>query len=57
MKHHTGGARSTLDTAKATAILLSHPGLIKNYILAQPIQVDADVPIILLPTTAGTGSE
>ncbi len=51
------GGGSTLDTAKATAILLSHPGPIKNYILAQPIQVDVDVPIILLPTTAGTGSE
>ncbi len=51
------GGGSTLDTAKAAAILLSHPGPIKQYILAQPIQVDVDVPIILLPTTAGTGSE
>ena len=51
------GGGSTLDTAKASAILLSHPGPIKNYILAQPIQVSVDVPIILLPTTAGTGSE
>jgi len=51
------GGGSTLDTAKAAAILLSHPGPIKNYILAQPIAVSVDVPIILLPTTAGTGSE
>ena len=51
------GGGSTLDTAKAAAILLSHPGPIKNYILAQPIEVSVDVPIILLPTTAGTGSE
>ncbi len=51
------GGGSTLDTAKATAILLSHPGPIKQYILAQPIAVSVDVPIILLPTTAGTGSE
>ena len=51
------GGGSTLDTAKAAAILLRHPGPIKNYILAQPIQVEVDVPIILLPTTAGTGSE
>ena len=51
------GGGSTLDTAKATAILLSHPGPIKNYILAQPVQMEVDVPIILLPTTAGTGSE
>ena len=51
------GGGSTLDTAKAAAILLSHPGPIKQYILAQPITMSVDVPIILLPTTAGTGSE
>lgn len=51
------GGGSTLDTAKATAILLSHPGPIKQYVLANPIQMTVDVPIILLPTTAGTGSE
>ena len=51
------GGGSTLDSAKAAAILLSHPGPIKQYILANPIQVTVDVPIILLPTTAGTGSE
>ena len=51
------GGGSTLDSAKAAAILLSHPGPIKQYILANPIQVAVDVPIILLPTTAGTGSE
>jgi len=51
------GGGSTLDTAKATAILLSHPGPIKQYILANPVQMTVDVPIILLPTTAGTGSE
>ena len=51
------GGGSTLDTAKAAAILLSHPGPIKQYILGQPIAVSVDVPIILLPTTAGTGSE
>ncbi len=51
------GGGSTIDTAKAAAILLSHPGPIKQYILAQPIFVPVDVPIILIPTTAGTGSE
>ena len=51
------GGGSTLDTAKAAAILLSHPGPIKQYVLAQPIQMSVNVPIILLPTTAGTGSE
>ncbi|MDD6189410.1 MAG: iron-containing alcohol dehydrogenase [Clostridiales bacterium] len=51
------GGGSTIDTAKATSILLSHPGPIKQYILAQPIAMDVNVPIILVPTTAGTGSE
>lgn len=51
------GGGSTLDTAKATSILLSHPGPIKQYILANPIQMQVNVPVILLPTTAGTGSE
>lgn len=51
------GGGSTLDTAKATSILLSHPGPIKQYILAQPVQMEVNVPIILIPTTAGTGSE
>ncbi len=51
------GGGSSLDTAKAASILLSHPGPIKQYVLAQPIQMSVNVPIILLPTTAGTGSE
>lgn len=51
------GGGSTIDAAKASAILFSHPGPIKQYILAQPIPMSVDVPIILVPTTAGTGSE
>ena len=51
------GGGSSIDSAKAAAILLSHPGPIKQYILAKPVYVEVDVPIILVPTTAGTGSE
>ncbi|MGI6217400.1 MAG: iron-containing alcohol dehydrogenase [Coriobacteriales bacterium] len=51
------GGGSTLDTAKATTILLEYPGPIKQYILGQPIQMDVHTPMILMPTTAGTGSE
>lgn len=51
------GGGSALDTAKATAIYMLDPGPVKRYILAQPIFVDTKVPIVLVPTTAGTGSE
>lgn len=51
------GGGSTLDTAKATSILMTNPGPIKQYILHQPIKIDTRVPVILIPTTAGTGSE
>lgn len=51
------GGGSTLDTAKATSILLEHPGPVSQYVLGQPIQMSVHTPIILMPTTAGTGSE
>jgi len=51
------GGGSSMDTAKAISILLSNPGPAKNYILANPIFVDTKAPVILVPTTAGTGSE
>ncbi len=51
------GGGSSMDTAKAISILVTNPGPAKNYILATPIYVDTKVPVILVPTTAGTGSE
>lgn len=51
------GGGSSLDTAKAISILLSKPGKAKDYVLAQPIYVDTKTPVVLVPTTAGTGSE
>ncbi|NLA87853.1 MAG: iron-containing alcohol dehydrogenase [Clostridiales bacterium] len=51
------GGGSSMDTAKAISILLSNPGKAKDYILAAPVRYDTTTPVILVPTTAGTGSE
>ena len=51
------GGGSSMDTAKAVSILLTNPGPARKYIQAKPIYVDTKVPVILVPTTAGTGSE
>jgi alcohol dehydrogenase len=49
------GGGSVLDIAKVTAIITRKPGSIKDYLgksLHKP-----EIPFILIPTTAGTGSE
>ncbi|MDR3209307.1 MAG: iron-containing alcohol dehydrogenase, partial [Oscillospiraceae bacterium] len=51
------GGGSSMDTAKAAAIYLHDPGPVRRYILAAPPTVDTRTPVILVPTTAGTGSE
>ena len=51
------GGGSSLDTAKAASILMTNPGPVRNYIQAAPLFVDTKTPLILVPTTAGTGSE
>ena len=51
------GGGSSMDAAKAVSILMTNPGPIKKYILAKPITVDTKVPVVSVPTTAGTGSE
>jgi 1,3-propanediol dehydrogenase len=51
------GGGSSMDTAKAISILLTKPGQAKDYVLAAPIFIDTKTPVILVPTTAGTGSE
>jgi 1,3-propanediol dehydrogenase len=38
-------------------MLMSDPGPFRNYILQAPIFVETKVPIVLVPTTSGTGSE
>jgi 4-hydroxybutyrate dehydrogenase len=51
------GGGSVIDTAKAVAVLAGHPGPITNY-MGKPDTITHTVgPLIVLPTTAGTGSE
>lgn len=49
------GGGSSLDTAKAVAVLAGHGGNMRDYKV--PRQVNSGLPIIAIPTTAGTGSE
>lgn len=49
------GGGSSLDTAKAVAVLAQHGGLMRDYKV--PHQVSSGLPIVAIPTTAGTGSE
>ncbi|MGH7211545.1 MAG: iron-containing alcohol dehydrogenase, partial [Acetobacteraceae bacterium] len=50
------GGGSPMDTAKAMAILATGGGKMRDYKV--PVQADrADLPVIAIPTTAGTGSE
>ncbi|HTU02082.1 MAG TPA: iron-containing alcohol dehydrogenase [Candidatus Sulfotelmatobacter sp.] len=50
------GGGSTLDTAKAAAMLLGNPGVLEDY-LGIGLVPRRGAPSILLPTTAGTGAE
>lgn len=50
------GGGSCLDIAKALAVLLTNPGKGLDYRGFDKVQV-AGVPTLLIPTTAGTGSE
>ncbi|GAB5445163.1 iron-containing alcohol dehydrogenase [Gymnodinialimonas sp.] len=49
------GGGSSLDTAKAVAVLALHGGHMRDYKV--PARPDSGLPIIAIPTTAGTGSE
>ena len=55
------GGGSSLDTGKAVRIMLSNPPPISNYYSRPGKPPEADMatlkPLILLPTTSGTGSE
>lgn len=50
------GGGSALDSTKAIALRVSHPGPIEQYIGMQLVP-SACMPTVLIPTTAGTGSE
>jgi len=49
------GGGSSIDTAKAIALLAVHGGRMRDY--KAPAAVPAGLPVIAIPTTAGTGSE
>ncbi len=54
------GGGSAIDCAKGTALAVRHPGPLKHYATIEggsPRITDACVPLIAVPTTAGTGSE
>lgn len=52
------GGGSTLDTAKAVNLLLGNPGKIVNYFAGPNTPPPKPAkPLVLVPTTAGTGSE
>lgn len=50
------GGGSAMDVAKASAVLAVNEGAVKNYVGTDLIP-NAGIPCIVLPTTAGTGSE
>jgi alcohol dehydrogenase len=50
------GGGSVIDLAKVTALLLAHGGALEDYYPLQSVPGPI-VPLIALPTTAGTGSE
>ena len=54
------GGGSAMDTAKAARILINRPGPINQYFMVPgtpPLDETGMCPIVVIPTTAGTGSE
>lgn len=53
------GGGSVLDSAKALAMLATNGGELEDYLGTSPIRMitERSLPLILVPTTAGTGSE
>jgi len=51
------GGGSAIDFAKATAVLLTNPGSVSEYLSAKREIMNRGIPVIAIPTTAGTGSE
>lgn len=50
------GGGSSLDTAKAIGLMLNNPGHIRDYVGINLVP-NPSLPVIAVPTTAGTGSE
>ncbi|WP_240376234.1 iron-containing alcohol dehydrogenase [Bacillus piscicola] len=51
------GGGSCLDTAKAVAVMATNSGDISDYMNNQKTATEKPLPLIAIPTTAGTGSE
>ncbi len=50
------GGGSPMDTAKAISLLMTNPGIINQY-FGYDMMEHPGIPLITIPTTAGTGSE
>jgi alcohol dehydrogenase class IV len=50
------GGGSAIDSAKAIALLATHQGIMRDYKVPRIIN-EQSIPVIAIPTTAGTGSE
>lgn len=50
------GGGSAIDSAKAIAVLASHGGTIRDHAVPNDV-ASARIPVVAIPTTAGTGSE
>lgn len=51
------GGGSCLDAAKAVAVMMTNEGRIGDYVGTQKLFAQRPLPLIAVPTTAGTGSE
>lgn len=51
------GGGSVMDAAKGVNILINNPGGPENYYFVPPEAVNKGLPLVCIPTTAGTGSE
>lgn len=51
------GGGSSLDTAKAIAVLVDNPGEVKEYYMGTGNPYEEKTPLFAIPTASGTGSE
>jgi alcohol dehydrogenase class IV len=51
------GGGSCIDTAKAVAVMMTNEGSISDYVGNRKLFTEKPLPLIAVPTTAGTGSE
>lgn len=51
------GGGSSIDAAKAVAVMMTNEGTISDYVGNARMFTEKPVPLIAIPTTAGTGSE